>query len=165
MKPEWEIAVEEREPLNAMVTHALSETPEEDTWKTIQSWAGPRRLLTKEKGTRLFGRNTYPTKEPEPHGYQLYITVEEPMEPTENITPGEVPGGLYAVLRSTSIEGMAQAWPALWKWLEESQYQFTGWEKGEHGWVNGLEEHLNPFDGLPPEEWLFNLMIPVKKKT
>ena len=59
---------------------------------------------------------------------------------------------------------MASAWPSLWKWVEESEYEFTGWKKGKHGWVNGYEEHLNPFDGKPKNEWLFNLMIPLKEK-
>jgi hypothetical protein len=47
----------------------------------------------------------------------------------------------------------------------ESDYEFTGWKKGEHGWVDGYEEYLNPFDNKPSNEWLFNLMIPVHKKN
>lgn len=78
---------------------------------------------------------------------------------------GEIPRGLYAILKSTNLVGMAKAWPALWKWLENSEYEFTGWRKGEHGWVNGYEEHLNPFEDLPQNEWLFDLLIPIKKKT
>lgn len=165
MKPNWKITVDKREPLRTIFAYAFTETPEQDAWKKIQSWAGPKGLLSKEKGTRVFGRNTYPTDKPEPHGYELYITVEETIEVDEELTTGEIPGGLYAVLESTSLEGMAHSWPSLWKWLEESEYEFTGWTKGEHGWVNGYEEHLNPFEDNPPNEWLFNLMIPVKKKS
>ncbi len=165
MKTNWKISVEICKPLKAMCTYAFSETPEEDAWKFLQSWAQPKGLLKKEIGTRIFGRNTYPTDNPEPHGYELYITVNKQQKTDENIMIGEIPGGLYAILESTSLMEIANAWPFLWKWLEESEYEFTGWIKNEHGWVDGFEEHLNPFDEKAPNEWLFNLMIPVKKKN
>jgi DNA gyrase inhibitor GyrI len=164
MKNNWKITIEYCKPLKAMYTYVFSETPEEDAWKILQSWAQPKGLLNKEMGTRIFGRNTYPTDEPEPHGYELYITVDKQQKSDENIMMGEVPGGLYAILKSTSLAEISNAWPFLWKWLEESEYEFTGWIKGEHGWVNGFEEHLNPFDDKAPNEWLFNLMIPIRKK-
>jgi DNA gyrase inhibitor GyrI len=165
MEPSWKITVKKYESLRAIYTYAFTEAPEEDAWKKIQIWAGPKGLLTREKGTRVFGRNTYPTDNPEPHGYELFITVDELIKVDGDIRLGEIPGGLYAVLMSTSLEDMVQAWPFLWSWLEDSEYVFTGWNKEEHGWVNGYEEHLSPFDGSPPNEWLFNLMIPVNKKT
>lgn len=157
--------MEKRESLKAVFVYAFTETPEEDAWKKIQKWAGPKGLLSKEKGTRIFGRNTYPTDKPEPHGYELYITVNESVKESRMIMTGEIPGGLYAVLKFTSLEGMAQAWPSLWKWLKKSKYEFSGWRKGEHGWVNGYEEYLNPFEEKPPNEWKFNLMIPIKENT
>jgi hypothetical protein len=123
MEPKWKISVEKREPLRAVYAYALTETPEEDAWKKIQVWAGQKGLLAKEKGTKVFGRNTYPTDNLEPHGYEL----------------------------------------SLWRWLDESEYEFIGWRKEEHGWVSGYEEHLNPFDNKTQNELLFNLMIPIKK--
>jgi DNA gyrase inhibitor GyrI len=162
--PRWKIEIETIDTLKTVYAHALTDTPEEDAWKKIRSWAEPKGLLTREKGTRVFGRNTYPTDNPEPHGYELYITVNEQPKPETEIMVGEIPGGIYAILKSTNLKGMASAWPSLWKWVEESEYEFTGWMKGEHGWVNGYEEHLNPFDEKTPSEWRFNLMIPLKKK-
>ncbi|MFC1803945.1 GyrI-like domain-containing protein [Thermoproteota archaeon] len=162
MEPKWKISVEKREPLRAVYAYALTETPEEDAWKKIQAWAGQKGLLAKEKGTKVFGRNTYPTDNPEPHGYELYITVDESTEADGEIIAGEISGGLYAVLKSTFLIGITHAWLSLWRWLDESEYEFIGWRKGEHGWVNGYEEYLNPFDDKTQDEWLFNLMIPIK---
>jgi hypothetical protein len=42
--------------------HVLSETPEEDALKKMEVLAKPKGLL--EKGTGVFGRNTYPTDNP-----------------------------------------------------------------------------------------------------
>jgi AraC family transcriptional regulator len=160
----WTIEVEKWDAIRTVYAYAFTKTPEEDAWKKIIEWAKPKGLLTKEKCVRVFGRNTYPTENPEPHGYELHITVDESIVAEDEIMKGEISGGLYAVLHSTTLEKMAEAWPSLWKWVEESEYEFTGWIKGKHGWVNGYEEYLNPFEEKPPNEWRFNLMIPLKKK-
>ena len=161
----WEVQIKRIETMRAVYSYAFSDTPEQDAWIHIETWAKPKGLLTKEKGTRLFGRNTYPTDNPEPHGYELYVTVDDEVKPEGNIKVGEIPGGLYIVLMSTKLIGMGDAWRYLWKWLEESECEFIGWKKGEHGWVNGYEEYLNPFEDKPTSEWLFNLWIPVKDKN
>lgn len=161
---QWDIVLEKRRALNTIYAYAFTGTPEDDAWAKIETWAKPKGLLTREKGTRIIGRNTYPTDNPEPHGYELHITVNKSITPEGELMNGEIPSGLYVVLKSTTLDGMASAWPSLWKWVEESEYEFIGWKKGEYGWVNGYEEHLNPFDGKPKNEWLFNLMIPLKEK-
>jgi len=161
---EWDIQVEYHGPLLTVYTHVLSETPEEDATEIIMKWAQQNGLPSREKNTRMLGRNTYPTEKPEPHGYMLFLTVDEPIEETLEIKNGEIPGGYYAVLRHSTISEMSKAWPALWKWLEESEYSHTGWIKGEHGWESGLEENINLYDDLSPAECKFNLMIPVKNK-
>ena len=160
---DWEIQLERIKTLRAAYCHALSETPEEDVWKKIEAWARPRELLTPDKSTRIFGRNTYPTNNPEPHGYELFLTVDPSIDAEGGIKIKEIPGGLYAVLKSTSLERMGDAWRCLWNWVEDSGYEFVGWKKEEHGWVGGFEEHLNPFEGKPPADWLFNLWIPLKE--
>jgi hypothetical protein len=51
----------------------------------------------------------------------------------------------------------------LWKWIEESGYEHVGWQKGEHGWVNGFEEHLNWDEQKPQNEWIFDLWVQLKE--
>jgi hypothetical protein len=71
-------------------------------------------------------------------GYQLFLTVNEPIEVEGEVKKGEIPSGFYAVLRSITISQMSESWPTLWKWLEESDYMHTEWVKGEYGWVDGF---------------------------
>ena len=163
--PEWNIHIRRIESLRAAYTHSSSDTPEEDAWKKMEAWARPRGILTKEKGTRIFGRNTYPTDNPEPHGYQLFITVDQSIKPENEIKIGEIPGGTYAVLSSTNLDNIGDAWRSLWSWIENSEYEFIGWKKEEYGWADGYEEHLNPFDDKLISEWKFELWIPLKEKV
>ena len=80
----------------AVHTHVLSDTPEEDADRRIRNWARSKGLLGNSE-SRLFGRNTYPTDNPEPHGYEFYLTLTQDIEPERDITPGIIPGGLYVV--------------------------------------------------------------------
>ena len=57
--------------MHAAYTHSSSNTPEEDAKKRIIEWARSKGLMKKKIDARLFGRNTYPTDKPEPHGYIL----------------------------------------------------------------------------------------------
>jgi DNA gyrase inhibitor GyrI len=171
--PDWIIHLRKIEPKRAAYTHSSSETPEEDTWNKMTKWAKTRSLHTKESGTRVLGRNTYPTNNPEPHGYQLFLTIDQTIKAEDEIKIDEIPGGTYAVLSSTSIDRISEAWKSLWCWIEDTGYEFTGWIKGEYGWVNGFEERLNPFDDEPMSEfddepmseWRFDLWIPLKEKS
>ena len=77
------IKLERVKSIRAAYFHALSEAPESDAWKKAESWAKEKGLLRKDSDARIFGRNAYPTKDPEPHGYGYFITI------TPNITINE----------------------------------------------------------------------------
>jgi len=149
--------------MNAAYVHAFSATPEEDAQRKILEWAKSRNL-TANDGLRLFGRNTYPTENPEPHGYEYYLTLNSKVEAeTEGIETKEVPCGLYAVLRFTDLTRIGDAWAKLWGWIESSGHTHAGLSKGEHGWVNGFEEHVNWSEEKPPTEWVFDLWVKLKE--
>jgi len=157
-----EVRVERLETMRAAHVHAFSETPEEDAWRKMEAWAGPNGLLEEGSGARVFGRNTYPTDNPEPHGYELFLTIGAEVEPAGAVEIGEIPGGLYAALRFKNLENMRMAWERLWKWMEESEYEHAGWKKGEHGWVDGFEELLNHHE-KSQNEWVFDLWVRLKE--
>lgn len=158
-----EVRIDRLETLRAANTHVISGSPEEDAWNKMRVWAMPRGLFKKGSGTRVFGRNTYPTNEPEPHGYEFFLTVDPDLEPENDIDVKEIPGGLYAVLRFKNLNIIGDAWNRLFTWIEESEYEHVGWRKSEHGWVDGYEENLDPFGGLSPEEWVFDLWVQLKE--
>jgi DNA gyrase inhibitor GyrI len=157
-----EVRLERLETMHAAHVHVFSESPEDDAWEKLSSWAKPRGLLEEGVGTRAFGRNTYPTDNPEPHGYEFFLTVGPDVRPKGDIDMREIPGGLYAVLRFKDLGNMKDAWQHLWNWINESEYEHIGWQKGEHGWCNGFEENLNPLE-RSPHDWIFDLWVQLKE--
>jgi DNA gyrase inhibitor GyrI len=154
-----EVRLERLKTLRTICTHVLSDAPEEDARNRIMEWAEARGLLKRSVKPRLFGRNTYPTDNPAPHGYECYLTVDSFIEPEGDIKMAEIKGGLYAVLRFTQLERIRDAWQRLWDWIKKSEYEHVGWKKGKHGWVNGFEEHLNWYNQKPHNEWIFDLWV------
>lgn len=159
---EMEIRVERLETMRAAYVHAFSETPEEDAWGKMEAWARPKGLLEEGSGTRIFGRNTYPTDNPDPYGYELFLTIGKDVEPAGDAEIRVIPAGLYAALRFKNLENIRIAWERLWKWIEESEYEHDGWKKGEHGWVDGFEELLNHHE-KSQKEWIFDLWVRLKE--
>ena len=158
-----DVRIERLETLRVATTHVLSQRPEEDAWTKLESWAGPRGLLARE-GARVFGRNTFPTDAPEPHGYEFSLTVDRDVESEGDVVIGEIPSGEYAVLRFTDLSRIRDAWQRLWGWIQASEHDHVGWMKGEHGWVNGFEERLDWRDPKPPNEWTFDLWVQLKER-
>jgi hypothetical protein len=149
--------------MHAVCAYALTDTPEEDAKKKIIAYAKSKGLMGKNSSCRLFGRNTYPTENPEPHGYEFYLTTENSFEPEGDLEAGEIPDGLYAVLEFKNLFKMGDTWAELLKWVKESPYDHVGWNKGSHGWVGGFEEHINWKKENPPTEWVFDLWIKLKE--
>ena len=128
MAKEMKVRIDRLETMRAAHIHVLSETPEEDAWKKMVAWAKPKGLL--EKGARVFGRNTYPTDNPEPHGYEFFLTVGPNIEPDGDIDIRQIPGGLYAVLRFKNLDNIGNAWEHLWNWIKENKYEYIQCRKG-----------------------------------
>jgi len=158
---EMEVRLERLETTRALYAHSGGENPEEDAMAKVRSWAEPRGLLD-AAGARIFGRNTYPTTNPEPHGYEFYLTVGPDVEDGGGLEICGVPGGLYAVLRFKGLERITEAWGRIHAWVEESEYENIDWVKGEHGWALGYEEHLNPGE-KSQSEWEFDLWVQLKE--
>jgi DNA gyrase inhibitor GyrI len=156
------VRLERLEPMRAAHTHAIGGTPEEDAWRILEAWARPRGLLGEGSGARVFGRNTYPTEKPEPHGYEFFLTIGPGVELEGEVDVGEIPGGLYAVLGFRGLDKIGEAWGRLWNWVRESGYEHVGWRKGQHGWIDGYEERLRPLEGSP-QDWAFDLWLGLKK--
>ncbi len=88
--------------------------------------------------------------------------VGQGVEPEGDIEMVEMTDGLYAVLRFRGLDNISEAWERLWKWVGESEYEHVGWRKGEHGWCDGFEEHLNPLEESR-DEWVFDLWVQLKE--
>ena len=107
------VRIERLEKMYAVYTHVLSDTPEKDARRQIMELSKRKELLKKD--CRLFGRNTYPTDKPEPHGYEYFLTIDPKVERESDIQIKEIPGGLYAVFRFQNLNKIRDAWQQLWK--------------------------------------------------
>ena len=157
-----EVRLERLPAMRAAHVHAFSENPEEDAWRIMEAWAGPLGLLEQGSGTRVFGRNTYPTTETEPYGYEFFLTVGPGVEPGDGIDLREIPGGSYAVLRFEGLDNIGEAWERMWDWIGGSGHEHVGWRKEEHGWCDGFEENLTPNEE-DPSKWVFDLWVQLKE--
>ena len=167
MSDKIKVSLKELDTMHAAFFHSLSNTPEEDAWSKAESWAKKKGLLLADSSIRIFGRNIYPTKNPEPHGYGIYITIPPNTKVEGDIPVRSIPGGLYAVAKCDRVEEMSIKWPGLWKWVENSEYQYIGETKGEHGFELGFEEYINWYSTLVSKsesKMLFDLMLQLREK-
>jgi len=149
-------------PMKAAYTYSLSQNPEEDALNRIAEYAKTNGL-TQDKA-RLFGRNIYPTDQPEPHGYEYYLTVEDSLKLDGTISTGEVPGGVYAVLEVKNLFNLVEGWKSLFAWVEANSHLPVGVTKGEYGWVNSAFEELVDWQQQkPPTEWVFRLWVQLRE--
>ncbi|MFX1274767.1 MAG: GyrI-like domain-containing protein [Promethearchaeota archaeon] len=156
------IKVKNIKSIRTAVFYSFSESPEEDAWEKAEKWLEKKDLLKKKSNIRVFGRNIYPTENPEPHGYGYYITVTPDIEIEKDINITIIPGGLYAITKCEGFEELVQEWPNIWKWVEESDYKYIGETKSDLGFELGLEEHINWREFLidkSESNIIFNLMI------
>jgi DNA gyrase inhibitor GyrI len=150
--------------LTAVYVHAKGLAPEENAFKKIMHYA-KESGLTQIKNTRLFGRNTYPTEAPEPHGYEYYLTTQKKdIKPSKEIEIEEIPAGLYAVLEFKSLDNLHNGWKQLFAWVKAQGYEATGVTRKEHGWVrNAFEELVNWKENKAPRDWIFHLWVQLKE--
>jgi DNA gyrase inhibitor GyrI len=159
---EMEGRIEHLQPVRSAYIHSYGINSSEDAAKKIMEWASMNGLFGKSD-VRLFGRYTYPIDKAHPHGYECFLTVGNHKDQCKGVDTRELPAGTYAVLRFRDPRNIDFAWKKLWDWIEENGYEYLGWKKGEHGWVNGFEEHVSWQNQRPPTEWLFDLWVAIKE--
>lgn len=137
--------------------------PEEDAFNKILDFA-KNNGLTSNPVVGLFGRNFYPTNQPEPHGYEYYLTVEGDVKPSSEVVIRNIPEGLYATLRVKGVFEIPKGWNALFSMVESAGYKQVGVLRRVYGWVNaGFEEVVNWQQQASPDEWLINLWLQLKE--
>jgi AraC family transcriptional regulator len=142
------------EPIHVVSCRACSATPEVDSWRTLMDWADKHSLLNESPGFRMFGfDNPPPAPGREEYGYECCLTLNEPVQPSGDITMKTLPGGLYAVTPTTVAEIKA-AWAHFVKWLEISRYR--------HASHQCLEELLIVTEE-PGENSSIDLYLPVER--
>ena len=107
-------------PMRVASVRAVGKEPEIEAFRLMANWARELGVL-KAEGTRFFGfDNPAPSGYGGDYGYEVWMTVGDDIQGTEDIKIKNVTGGSYAVTRTTLENIMAtwmnhQVWMA---WLE-----------------------------------------------
>ncbi len=158
-----ELKMERFKTLRTANVQSQAVNPEEDGLKKILEFA-KNNGLTGKPGARLFGRNFYPTSQPEPHGYEYYLTIEEDVKPSSEVVVRNISEGLYATLRVKGVAEIPGGWKALFSMVESAGYKQAGVIRRVYGWVTaGFEEIVNWQQQANPNEWVINLWLQLKE--
>ena len=158
-----ELKIERFNAMRSINVQSQDTNPEEDALGKILEYA-KNNNLTDKPYVRLFGRNFYPTTQPEPHGYEYYLTIEGEIKPSREIVVRNIPDGLYATLRVKGVFEIPQGWKALFSMVEASGYKPVGVSRQIYGWVTaGFEEIVNWQQETSPDAWIICLWLQLKE--
>jgi DNA gyrase inhibitor GyrI len=150
---ELEVKIVELEPLRVAYALGFGTSPELEAWEKILAFGRSKGLLEDPSKARFFGfNNPDPSPGSPNYGYEQWMVVGEDVEPEGDVKIKDFNGGRYAVTQFKGIENIGRVWKQLAVWREDSPYKV-----GHHQW---LEELLTPVDA-PPEEYVFNLWLPI----
>lgn len=143
-------------PMRVACVNGFGDGPEGMAFDKMKTWAEAHNLLG--KSYRLFGYNNPDPSPGSPnYGYDVWITVDEPMQADGEARMIDFPGGLYAVTRIDVKEPgdeIPSAWQKLVKWMEASKYRH-----GKHQW---LEEHIGPLEEMGGDRpFTLDLHLPI----
>jgi DNA gyrase inhibitor GyrI len=153
---ELKVEIIQMPPMRVISARGFGEVPEFIAQEKLLSWAKSKGLLSSETAPRFFGFNN-----PDPHpgspnyGYELWMTVDDSVQPEGELEAKQFEGGLYAVADCMDVRTIPQVWQDFMHWLESSPYSMA-----KHQW---LEEHVKFID-LPIEAYQMRLYLPIAEK-
>lgn len=149
-----EIAVKiiKLEPTRVISAYGFGAEPEGTAWEKINTFAKNNGLNLGDESTTTFGfNNPNPSKGSPNYGYEIWLPVDDRIQPEGDLRVVDFSGGLYAVTTFKGLENIGEAWGALVKWREGSKYK-----QAHHQWL----EELTTFE-VPPDECVFNIYLPI----
>ena len=153
---ELKVRIVQLDALRVVSAHGFGESPEGQAWDTLLTWARPKGLLDDLAAVRFFGfNNPNPSPGSPNYGYDQWMSVGPDVEAEGEVEIKEVSGGLYAVARCEGLDNIGPTWKGLVTWFEDSPYK-----KAHHQW---LEELLSPPDVQQPDDYIFDLYLPIAK--
>jgi DNA gyrase inhibitor GyrI len=146
-------------PLRVISINGFGPGPETQAWEKMIAWAKAKGLWDDGKPKRFFGfNNPDPSPGSPNYGYDVWMTVDEGVEPDGEARLLNFPGGLYAVARCP-VKGAGEDIPNTWKklvaWMEGSHYKHAS-----HQW---LEEHIDPQNAVHGESFTLDLFLPIRE--
>lgn len=151
---ELQVTVSKLDAMRMISFSGFGESPEGQALEKLHNWAGKYGLHG-----RVFGfNNPNPSVGSPNYGYEVWMSVDEDVQPEGEAKLVDFAGGLYAVLCCPVVrpwEDIPATWQKLVSWLDASAYSH-----GAHQW---LEEHIDPKDGPDGVEFTLDLYLPLRE--
>ena len=158
-----ELMLERLKAIPVVSVQSQTVCPEENALEKILAYAKAN-ALTDKSDARLFGRNFYPIEQPEPHGYEFYLTLDKNVNPSKELILQSMPEGLYATLRIRGVAGIPNGWHALFRMVESAGYVPVGVCRQLYGWVTaGFEEIVNWQQQTASQERIIDLWLQLRE--
>ncbi|HBY06856.1 MAG TPA: hypothetical protein DEH22_03390 [Chloroflexi bacterium] len=149
---EIEVRIVNLEPMRVISAYGFGAEPESIAWEKIKTFAQKNNLQLENNSTTTFGfNNPNPSVGSPNYGYEIWLPVDEIIQPEGDLRLVGFRGGLYAVTTFKGLENIGEVWGKLAKWAEGSKYK-----RAHHQWLEELTTY-----GLSPEEYVFNLYLPI----
>jgi effector-binding domain-containing protein len=150
---EIEVRIDTLKPMRMISAYGFGTEPENIAWEKLNTFMDKNKLAKADEYPATFGfNNPNPCHGSPNYGYEIWLPVDDKVEPDDDLRLVDFSGGLYAVTTFTGLENIGDVWNKLVKWAEESKYQ-----RAHHQWL----EELTTGPNLPPEEFVFNIYLPI----
>lgn len=150
---EIEVRIVELEPMRMISSYGFGSQPEGIAWEKIIAFGRKNNLIEEGEYPSTYGfDNPHPTKGSPNYGYEIWLPVDEDIQPEGDLRIVDFSGGLYAVTRFKNLHNIGDVWGQLIKWQEGSRYKLA---------THQCFEHLLEGAGGPPEGLVFDLYLPI----
>jgi DNA gyrase inhibitor GyrI len=150
---EGQVQIVRLDPMRVICFNGFGSSPEEIALQKLRDWAGAHGAQG-----RVFGfNNPNPAPGSPNYGYDVWMVVDETVQPEGEGQLLDFAGGLYAVARCAVHDpgkDIGAAWQALVRWAEGN-----GHELGSHQW---LEEQITFLSAVDGEDFILDLYLPLK---
>jgi effector-binding domain-containing protein len=150
---EIEVRIVKLEPMRMISSFGFGPEPEGIAWEKIIAFGRKNNLFMGADYPTTYGfNNPNPTKGSPNYGYEIWLPVDENVQPEGDLRIIDFKGGLYGVTRFKGLDNIGRVWGQLVKWQEGSKYKLAAYQ---------CFEHLLEGAGGPPEGLVFDLYLPI----
>ena len=150
---EIEVRIVKMEPMRMLSSYGYGPEPENIAWEKITAFIREHDLLEDGNFPATYGfNNPNPSKGSPNYGYEIWLPVDESVQPEGDLRIVDFMGGMYAVTRFKGLSNIGRVWGELVKWREASKYRPA---------YNQCLEHLLGGAGGPPEGMVFDLYLEI----
>jgi AraC family transcriptional regulator len=143
-------------PMRVACINTFCISPEQEAWRKLIAWAGPKGLLKNRNEHPIFGfHNCNPTFPDTGSGFEIWIKVDSEIGPDGEVRIFEFPGGPYVVARcntpTVDDQSKSNVWCNLIEWCKNN--------KVKHGYHQSFEKFISSDENF--RNFILDLYFPI----